>query len=197
MTAKLFKFTVVLFLIIEAIEVDAQEARKSKLEEWKDSVESVQKTLKKKRHRMDSLNHVKAAYALIKQNFVLESDELILKHGEHGYVNSTTNFIALHKGQATIQVSPFYSGGGPNGVGGITVEGSPTGIKLETDKKGVMHLSMNVSGRGVSAQVVITLYPEENRATANILPNFNSLKVTMEGKLVSFEESTVCKGSSF
>lgn len=195
MTAKLLKVTFVLFLIIGALQVNAQETRKNKLKEWKDSIEAVQKAVREERRMMDSLTHAKAVHALLNQNFVLESDELTLKHGEHGHVNSSTNFIALHKGLATIQVSPFYSGGGPNGVGGITVEGRPSGLKVETDKKGVTRLSMNVSGSGVSAQIVVTLNPTDNRATASILPNFNSLNVTLEGRLVPFEESTVFKGS--
>lgn len=195
MTAKLLKVTFVLFLIIGALQVNAQETRKNKLKEWKDSIEAVQKAVREERRMTDSLTHAKAIYALLNQNFVLESDELTLKHGEHGYVNSSTNFIALHKGLATIQVSPFYSGGGPNGVGGITVEGRPSGLKVETDKKGVTRLSMNVSGSGVSAQIVVTLNPTDNRATASILPSFNSLNVTLEGRLVPFKESTVYKGS--
>lgn len=197
MTVKLIKMTVVLFLIAKALEINAQETGKSKLKEWKDSVEAAQKAAREERSIMDSLTHAKAVNALITQNFVLESDELTLKHGEHGYVNSTTNFVALHNGQATLQVSPFYSGGGPNGVGGFTVEGTTSGLKIETDKKGVTRLSMNVNGRGVSAQVVITLHPDDSRATATILPNFNSMNVTLDGNLVPFGESSVYKGTSF
>ena len=79
-----------------------------------------------------------------------------------------------------MQISPFQSGGGPNGVGGITVEGTPTGLKMETDKKGITRLSMNVTGNGISAQVTVTLSPSDNRATATIIPNFNSLNVTLD-----------------
>ena len=71
-----------------------------------------------------------------------------------------------------MQISPFQSGGGPNGVGGITVEGTPTGLKMETDKKGITRLSMNVTGNGISAQVTVTLSPSDNRATATIIPKF-------------------------
>ena len=76
---------------------------------------------------------------------------------------------------------PFLSGGGPNGVGGITVEGTPTGLKMETDKKGITRLSMNVTGNGISAQVTVTLSPSDNRATATIIPNFNSLMLHWTG----------------
>lgn len=197
MVAKFFKMALLLLLVTEATAVKAQVKGKSELRQWKDSVEAARSRARQEQIMMDSIARLKASVALNGKEFVLESDELTLKHGEHGYVNSTTNFIALHDGVATIQISPFQSGGGPNGVGGITVEGKPTGLKVETDKKGISRLSMNVSGHGVSAQVVVTLSPSGNRATATVLPNFNSLSVTLDGELVPFWESTVFKGTSF
>lgn len=79
----------------------------------------------------------------------------------------------------------------------VTVEGTPTGLKMETDKKGITRLSMNVTGNGISAQVTVTLSPSDNRATATIIPNFNSLNVTLDGQLVPFKESSVFKGTTF
>ncbi|MCS3158706.1 DUF4251 domain-containing protein [Phocaeicola dorei] len=56
---------------------------------------------------------------------------------------------------------------------------------------------MNVTGNGISAQVTVTLSPSDNRATATIIPNFNSLNVTLDGQLVPFKESSVFKGTTF
>lgn len=148
MVAKCFKKILLLLFITGAIQANAQEGKKSELQQWKDFIENARLIARQERHLMDSIVHIKAENALQRKEFVLESDELTLKHGEHGYVNSTTNFIALHDGRATVQISPFQSGGGPNGVGGITVEGTPTGLKMETDKKGITRLSMNVTGNG-------------------------------------------------
>lgn len=197
MKAKFFKMALLLLLVTGATMVKAQDKGKSELQQWKDSIETARLKTRQEQNMMDSIAHVKAFEALNGKEFVLESDKLTLKHGEQGYVNSTTNFIALHDGMATIQISPFQSGGGPNGVGGITVEGKPTELKMETDKKGVSRFSMNVSGNGVSAQVIVTLSSSDNRATATVLPNFNSLNVTLDGNLVPFEESSVFKGTSF
>ena len=47
------------------------------------------------------------------------------------------------------------------------------------------------------AQVTVTLSPSDNRATATIIPNFNSLNVTLDGQLVPFKESSVFKGTTF
>ena len=197
MVAKCFKRILLLLFITGAIQANAQEKKKSELQQWKDSVENARLIARQERQLMDSVAHAKAVNALQRREFVLESDEVTLKHGEHGYVNSTTNFVALHDGKATVQISPFQSGGGPNGVGGITVEGTPTGLKTDTDKKGFTRLSMNVTGNGISAQVTVTLSPSGNRATATIIPNFNSLNVTLDGQLVPFRESSVFKGTAF
>lgn len=197
MAAKFFNMALLLLLATGATQAEAQNKWKSELQQWKDSVEVARSATKQEQHLMDSLTHAKAVDALQGKEFVLESDELTLKHGEHGYVNSTTNFIALHDGVATIQISPFQLDGGPNGVGGITVEGTPSGLKIETGKKGITYLSMNVSGRGISAQVTVTLNQANNRATATVLPNFNSFNVTLSGRLVPFRESSVFKGTSF
>lgn len=148
MVAKCFKRILLLLFITGAIQANAQQGKKSELQQWKDSVETARLIARQERHLMDSVTHINAKNALQGKEFVLESDELTWKHGEHGYVNSTTNFIALHNGKATVQISPFQSGGGPNGVGGITVEGTPTGLKMKTDKKGITRLFMNVTGNG-------------------------------------------------
>lgn len=151
MEAKFFKMALLLLLVTGATMVKAQEKGKSELQQWKDSIETARLKTRQEQIMMDSITHTKAFDALIGKEFVLESDKLTLRHGEQGYVNSNTNFITLHDGVVTIQISPFQSGGGPNGVGGITVEGKPGGLEIETDKKGVSRLSMNVSGNGVSA----------------------------------------------
>lgn len=99
MVAKCFKRILLLLFITGAIQANAQEKKKSELQQWKDSVENARLIARQERHLMDSVVHIKAENALHRKEFVLESDELTLKHGEHGYVNSTTNFIALHDGK--------------------------------------------------------------------------------------------------
>ena len=104
MVAKCFKKILLLLFITGAIQANAQEGKKSELQQWKDFIENARLIARQERHLMDSIVHIKAENALQRKEFVLESDELTLKHGEHGYVNSTTNFIALHDGRATVPI---------------------------------------------------------------------------------------------
>lgn len=143
----------------------------------------------------DSLKHAVALDAVESRQFVLEADKLIFKYGEQAYVSSTTNFIALRGEKAVVQVAPFNSGG-PNGVGGITLEGRATNLEIKKEKNGTVILSMNVTGPILSAQVVMRLITGGNRASVAISSNFRSSRITLEGEVVPAEASTVYKGTS-
>lgn len=142
----------------------------------------------------DSLDYVQAVNSLENLDFVLEADRLIFKRGRTVFVTSMTNFVSLLDDEAVVQVAPFNGGGGPNGVGGITVEGKASNIKLRTDKKGNSYFSMSVMGTGISASVDISLVKGSNRASVTISPNFNSNRITLEGRLLPSEVSTIFKG---
>lgn len=142
----------------------------------------------------DSLDYVQAVNSLENLDFVLEADRLIFKRGRTVFVTSMTNFVSLSDDEAVVQVAPFNGGGGPNGVGGITVEGKASNIKLRTDKKGNSYFSMSVMGTGISASVDISLVKGSNRASVTISPNFNSNRITLEGRLLPSEISTIFKG---
>ena len=95
-----------------------------------------------------------------------------------------------------VQISPSNYASGPNGVGGVTVEGTVSGVEIKTDKKGGTTLTMNVMGIGINAQVEVYMYPGSNGATATVYPNFNSNTLWVQGTLVPYENSDVFKGSS-
>lgn len=121
--------------------------------------------------------------SLEKLDFVVEADKLIFKHGETAYVTLNTNFFSLSDDQAVVQIAPFNSGG-PNGVGGITLEGRASNIKMKTDKKGNISFSMSVIGNGISANVSLSLPQGSHRATVTVNPNFSSNRITFSGYLV-------------
>ena len=144
----------------------------------------------------DSLASVQAAAAIKNQDFVLEAQSITFKNGANTFVNSSTNFVAVKGSRAVVQVSPSNFASGPNGVGGVTVDGMITDRKITRDNKGTINYSMNVMGVGINAQVEIYMYPNTNSATAVIYPNFNSNTVWMQGNIVPYENSNVIEGSS-
>lgn len=145
----------------------------------------------------DSLSYAAAVKAMKENKFVLEADQVIFKSGETAYVNSNTNFVLVNSDRGTVQVAFNTAFAGPNGIGGVTVDGNVSAIKIKTGKKGTVTYSFNVQGIGISAQVFLTMSNGSNQATVNINPNFNSRTLTLRGKIIPLEQSTIYKGRSW
>ena len=100
-------------------------------------------------------NYAIAVQALKEGKFVLEADQLVFKRGRSAFVSSTTNFVLMDGEHASVQIAANNALAGPNGIGGITVDGSRKEMKITTDKKGNVNCSFSVQGIGISAQVDI------------------------------------------
>lgn len=136
----------------------------------------------------------RALQALTDRKFVLEADRIDFKYGRFAYVNANTNFISMHEDKATIQMAFNSPYAGPNGIGGITVDGRASNVRMETDKKGNVTLSMMVQGIGVSANVIIQMNKSDNKCRATITPNFSSNRIDFTGNLYQEDDSNVFKG---
>lgn len=137
-----------------------------------------------------------AKQAIDNREFVLEADKVVFKYGQMAYVTSNTNFVALKGDKAVVQVAFNIPVSGPNGLGGVTVQGTASDIKATTDKKGNVSLSMSVMGTGISAQVNISMPYGTNEADVDILPNFNSNHLTLSGRLLPMEKANVFQGTT-
>ncbi len=156
--------------------------------------QQAKKAEKEAREAEEQALYEAAKRAINAQDFVLEADRVEFKRGEFVYVTPTTNFVSLIDGKATIQLAFNVARSGPNGIGGITVEGNPSNIKMETDKQGNSTFSMMVQGVGVSATVSIRLTNGTAKCTATVLPNFNGNRISFTGTLYPSGESNVYKG---
>lgn len=137
-----------------------------------------------------------AVQALKDGSFVIEADQLLFPQGLTKFVSSLTNFVSMNDGKAVIQIATSNFRPGPNGVGGITVEGTPSNITMSTGKRGIVYYNFMDQGIAVSATVNIQLTGDGNRATVTIYPNFNSNNLTMTGVLVPYEQSNVFQGQT-
>lgn len=152
---------------------------------------------KTEQETLDKLLFEEAKQAIENKSFVLEADQVIFKYGTTAFVSSNTNFVGMDGDNAVVQVAFNIPVSGPNGLGGITVDGRASDYKVKTDKKGNISVSMNVMGTGISAQVNITLMKGGNTATVDILPNFNSNRLSLSGQLLPLKRANVFKGRSF
>lgn len=145
----------------------------------------------------ESAAYAEAVKALKEKQFVLEADQVIFKRGETAYVNTNTNFVLVNQNRGTVQVAFNTHFAGPNGIGGVTVDGTVSGVKMKTDKRGNVTYSFSIMGTGISAQIFMTLVNGDNEATVSISPNFNSQTLTLRGKIISLEQSNIFKGRSW
>ncbi len=173
--------------------------RQKKIDEWHQEMSEFRARSENDRQLQaltDSLASVQARASLQNQDFVLEAQSVQFRNGTTVFVNSNTNFISVKGNRAVVQISPSNMAAGPNGVGGVTVDGIISGQQIRTDKKGRTTYSMNVTGIGINAQVEIYMFPGSNSASATVYPNFNSNTVWLQGNIVPYESSSVIEGNS-
>lgn len=157
-----------------------------------------QRDAEKAREKQEEERAYAAAVQAIKnKEFVLEADRVTFKRGRSAYVTSNTNFILLNGDRASVQIAFNGAFAGPNGIGGVTVDGNVGEVKTTIDKKGNVNCNFSVSGVGISAQVSIRLSHGGSNATATVSPNFHSNRLTLDGKIIPLSESNIFKGRSF
>ena len=149
--------------------------------------------------QQDSVAYLKAIEALKTGSFVLEANNVTFPNGITRYVSSNTNYVQVDNGEGIVQTafSNFAYTPGPNGLGGVTVEGNISGLKMKEDKDGNYFYSYTIQGIAISATVFITLTGGTNQASVNISPNFNNNNMTMTGVLLPLDESDVFQGTTW
>lgn len=162
----------------------------------------VQKEAKKAKARAEEEALEQASYqlaleALKNKQFVLEADRVIFRNGMSTFVTSNTNFVLMDKNKSTVQVAFNTAYPGPNGIGGVTVDGNASNLKISIDKKGNVNYSFNAQGIGISAQIFITMTSGSNKATVTVNPNFSNRTLTLTGEIVPLELSNLFKGRSW
>ena len=149
--------------------------------------------------QQDSVAYFKAVEALKAGAFVLEANNVTFPSGITRFVSSDTNYIQVDNGEGIVQTafSNFTYSPGPNGLGGVTVEGKISGLKMNADKDGNYFYNYSIQGIAVSATVSITLTGGTNQASVTISPNFNNNTMTMLGVLLPTSESDVFQGTTW
>lgn len=195
-------FSLVAMLVMSAGSVSAQSEGSAQGNSEEKIIEKEERVLSKQelkalQESIDSMQWAEAVAAVRDTAFTLEADEVIFKYGQRAYVSSTTNFVAVDKNNATVQVAFNVPMAGPNGMGGVTLDGRVSNYKMSFDKKGTtMTLTMNVTGIGISSRLTISLYKGSNRAQVDVQPNFNSHRISLSGRLLPKSQSFTVKGRS-
>ncbi|WP_289133142.1 DUF4251 domain-containing protein [uncultured Bacteroides sp.] len=145
----------------------------------------------------DMAAYQQAVQALKNKQFVLEANQVVFRNGMSAFVTSNTNFVLMNGNRATVQTAFNTPYPGPNGIGGVTVDGNSSDMKMNIDKKGNVNCSFNVQGIGISAQVFINMSSGNNTASVSISPNFSNNNLTLNGNIIPLDQSNIFKGRSW
>lgn len=194
---KVLLVTLLLFCISGVI--NAQQTRKEIREAKREAARKKMEAEKALEAQQDSIAFEKALVALKEGSFVLEAENIMFPNGIIRYVTSSTNYVEVQDGQGIVQTafSNFSYNPGPNGLGGVTVQGNISEPEIKTDKHGNVFYNFSISGIAISATISITLTGGTNEASAYISPNFNNNNITMTGHIVPYEESAVFQGMTW
>lgn len=143
----------------------------------------------------DAFNN--AMQAVTNQSWVLEANSVQPMNGMVYYVNSNTNFVSMNNGQAMVQIASNSPYPGPNGLGGITVQGSASNIQVKQESNGNVYVSFSVQGIFISATVSMVLYSASDNASITVDPNFSGRNLTMNGTLLPYSQSNVFQGTTY
>lgn len=174
----------------------AQETGTQSREDRKTQREAERARQKAEEKKMEAAMYEEAVKAINNRQFVLEADQVMFKRGETAYVTTNTNFTMVNDDCGTVQVAFNVPMAGPNGIGGVTVDGIISGFEIKTSRKGNITCKFSIQGIGISAQIFVDMAHGSNKATVTITPNFNSRNMRLRGRIIPLEQSTVYKGRS-
>ena len=165
--------------------VYAQESNAQRRADSKAQRDAERARLKAEQQAADAVSYDDAVAALKAQKFVLEANQVMFRNGQTAFVTSNTNFVLVNQARGTVQVAFNTVYPGPNGIGGVTVDGTVSDMKMSTDKRGNINCNFSIQGIG------------GNNATVTNSPNFNSNTMTLSGSLLPLNQSNIFKGRSW
>ncbi|NOU60128.1 DUF4251 domain-containing protein [Marinifilum caeruleilacunae] len=188
-TVKIVSVVVLGLTISFSALADGKELTKQEKKELRKEKKAIRKA---EREMYDKALHEQAYQALKDLDFVLEAHTVQGKRGKTINVSDNLNFISVEEDKATLQLA-FRGYGGPNGLGGITLNGRISNKKYSTDKHGNKFLKFNVMGAALHAEVRIDLNASNNYANAYVEASTRSGKIQFHGRLVPKSETRTYK----
>lgn len=168
---------------------DAEKKEKKEVREIKRQEQRALETIQ------DSVAYSAAIQALKSQSFVVEATNVVFRNGITRFVSSNTNFVSANDGKGIVQTAFNNFMYTPNGIGGVTVQGTISGVRWNQDKDGNIYYDYNIQGIAISATVSIVLTGGTNQASVTINPNFSGNTLIMTGNLVPYDQSNIFQGT--
>lgn len=190
------RFIVFLFmaaLLFPAIEASAQSMQVSQ-EQIKSQKKAVRKAQREQRQKVRQ-EKAEAAFqvavqALKDKDWAMQASTVFTNNGTAIPVSDNTNFILFKNNTVYLQLA-FSNMGGPNGLGGITLQGFPSNVQLNTDKNGNITYSFVVMGSVLNAQVIIYMNNGSNYANASVYSLMSTSSLTFTGAILPSGQANI------
>ena len=189
------KFIALVALVLVGATSTVMYAQETSREARKAARDAERAKLKAEENVADMASYQQALQALKNKQFVLEANQVIFQNGQTAFVMSNTNFVMMNGSKSTVQIAFNTPYPGPNGIGGVTVNGTSSDMEMKIDKKGNVNCSFSIQGIGISAQIFISLGYGNNTATLTVSPNFNNNQLTFNGNVLPLSQANIFKGT--
>lgn len=148
---------------------------------------------KEMREQVNQLAHQKALQAMEQGYFVVMADRI--SDGRTGYtasgLSNNANFLLRQGDGGIFQVAYMNGRMGSNGLGGITLHGDVSGVKMKENKDGSVSMSYNMVSYQMNAYVYITLYKDSDRVSVMVTPTMGRSNITLYGRLVPYRNAKI------
>lgn len=179
------KFTLLLLvaLSLATSSIDAQ-TRKERKEQRRAEQDSI-----------DQVNYTQAMFAISDTLLILEADRAYDQKGNMVMVDDGVNFVKIEKKKGVVQLAfPFLIG--PNGVGGITLDGKVSDYIVTETKNGDINITCYTFGPSLNADIRITLRKGSNQAEASVSSSTMGHRVNFSGVIKHTNQSNHFEGVS-
>ncbi len=130
------------------------------------------------------------------QRFVLEADYLSNRTGRRVVVSSNLNFIIVDSSEITIQTAPQFGFGGPNGMGGLTAEGTIRDFRVEKVGKTKGSYSIRIMAMTPLGPYDIFMNISPDAGADATISGTTAGKLNYHGRMVPIKRSRHFKGHS-
>lgn len=138
---------------------------------------------KREQAAADSIAYLMACNAVEQGRFVVTADQISGRYGRVVNVNESTNFVLVQGDTAIVQFALERGFAGPNGLGGITVQGRVTKTDIKYKDNGDLVYSMFVTGMAISADVYFILTKGSTACNVTVNSNYTANRLTFRGEL--------------
>ncbi|NME71489.1 DUF4251 domain-containing protein [Flammeovirga aprica] len=172
-----------------------KEQRKLAKKKAKEERKKAKELAKKQAKAEEEARYQMAFEAMKNQSFVLQAHQVYDRYGNIAQVTNTINFVKMEGETCVVQLG-FEGIVGFNGVGGITLDGTISDLKVKENEHGGLQMTFNVQGSMMMAQVRINLNGSDNWADATVRAQTDNTEVKFRGNIIPTNLSSIYQGTT-